>query len=357
MTNPTFAERIGHVLEAGALNVTLGLGYELGLFEALDGAGPLSLEELAAKAEVDPRYLREWLGAMVAGEILEVAGEESEERYLLPPERGEVLCRRGGSANLGVYTQELGLLVEAALGGVRSGFRSGRGLGYERYPAFHAFMGELADRKHEQTLLQEFLPGVEEGALLARLEAGAQVCDLGCGTGRALLLLAEAFPESRFVGIDFDRGALFAGEAAADERSLSNLEFVHRDAATLASDPGPLAARFDWVTAFDAIHDQADPLAALRGVRALLAPEGRFSLVDIDAESELRANRERPMASFLYAVSLLHCLPIGLGPDGRGAGLGMLWGRGRARELLQEAGLELISEAPCDAFNVHYLCR
>jgi SAM-dependent methyltransferase len=358
MTDPTFAERIGHILEAGALNVTLGLGYELGLFEALDGAGPLTLAELAAKAEVDPRYLREWLGAMVSGRILEVTSEDdTEERYSLPPERGEVLCRRGGSANLGVYTQELGLLVEAALGGVRTGFRSGRGLGYERYPAFHAFMGELADRKHEQTLLQEFLPGVAEGAIQARLEAGAQVCDLGCGAGRALLLLAAAFPQSRFVGIDFDRGALAAGEAVAEQRGLSNLEFVHRDAATLASDPGPLAGRFDWITAFDAIHDQADPLASLRGVRALLAPEGCFSLIDIDAESELRANRERAMAPFLYAVSLLHCLPIGLGPEGKGAGLGMLWGRGRARELLQEAGLELVSEAPCDAFNVHYLCR
>ena len=358
MSDPSFADRIGQILEAGALNVTLGLGYELGLFEALDGAGPLTLEELAAKAEVDPRYLREWLGAMVSGGVLEVTSEDdSAERYLLPPERGQVLCRRGGTANLGVYTQELGLLVEAALGGVRSGFRSGRGLGYERYPAFHAFMSELADRKHEQTLIQEFLPSVAGGVVLARLQEGAQVCDLGCGAGRALLLLAAAFPQSQFVGIDFDRGALAAGEAAAEFRGLGNVEFVVRDAATLAGDPGALAGRFDWVTAFDAIHDQADPAAALRGVAALLAPEGRFSLVDVDAETGLEANRERPLAPFLYTVSLLHCLPIGLGPEGKGAGLGMLWGRGKARQLLGEAGLELLEESPCDAFNVHYLAR
>jgi len=358
MTEANFADRIGQILEAGALNVTLGLGYELGLFEALDGAGPLTLDELATKAEVDPRYLREWLGAMVSGDVLEVTSEDDlPERYHLTPERGQVLCRRGGTANLGVYTQELGLLVEAALGGVRTGFRSGRGLGYERYPAFHAFMGELADRKHEQTLIQEFLPSVAGGAVLERLQEGARVCDLGCGKGRALLLLAAAFPKSQFLGIDFDRGALAAGEAAAEFRGLRNLEFEVRDAATLAGDPGSLAGRFDWVTAFDAIHDQADPAAALRGVHALLAPEGRFSLIDIDAESELAANRQRPFAPFLYTVSLLHCLPIGLGPEGKGAGLGMLWGRGKARELLAQAKLELLEESACDAFNVHYLCR
>lgn len=358
MTDPDFATRIGQVLEAGALNVALGLGYELGLFEALDGSDPLGLAELATKAQVDPRYLREWLGAMVAGDVVEVtAGDVSgEERYSLPPERGAVLCRRGGSANLGVYTQELGLLTEAALDGVRTGFRSGRGLGYERYPAFHTFMGELADRKHEQTLVQEFLPGIAEGAILKSLQSGTEVCDLGCGNGRALLLLAEAFPQSQFTGIDFDRGALAAGEAAADFKGLKNLRFVACDAATLAERPGDLAGRFSWITAFDAIHDQADPSAALRGVRALLAPEGRFSLVDIDAESELIANKYRPFATFLYTVSLLHCLPIGLGPEGTGAGLGMLWGRQRARSLLSEAGLKVLEEKPCDAFNVHYLC-
>ncbi|MBL4849001.1 MAG: methyltransferase domain-containing protein [Planctomycetes bacterium] len=357
MSETDFATRVGQILEAGALNVALGLGYQLGLFEALDGAGALSSDELAAKADLNPRYVHEWLGAVLAGGVVELAPDDPT-RFVLPDAHALVLCRRGGAQNLGVYTQELGLLVEGALSGVRAGFRTGQGLGYESYPAFHAFMGELADRKHEQALVGEFLPSVAEGAIEARLRAGGAACDLGCGSGRALLLLAAAFPASEFVGVDLDEGALEAGRDAARAAGLTNVEFLTRDAARLAEAPGELAARFDWVSAFDAIHDQLDPAAALRGARALLKDGGVFSLVDIAAESELAENAERPLGAFLYTVSLLHCLPIGLGPEGKGAGLGMLWGRQRALDLLAEAGFEVeVAEIPNDPFNVHYCCR
>lgn len=349
-----FAARVGQILEHGALNVALGLGYELGLFEALDGAGPLSCDELAARAGLDARYVLEWLGAMVAGEVVDVV----EGLFLLPPARGDVLCRRGGASNLGVYTQELGLLVSSALGGVRAGFRSGRGLAYADYPEFHAFMGELAERKHRSGLVESFLPAIAGGAVLEGLQAGARVCDLGCGSGGALLVLAAAFPRSEFVGVDLDAGALEQARAEQARAGLENLRFEQRDLGRLAEEPGELAGRFEWVSAFDAIHDQEQPLAALRGARALLAPAGIFSLVDIDAASDPARNKARPMGAFLYTVSLLHCLPVGLGPEGDGAGLGMLWGRERALDLLAEAGFEAeVEELPGDPFNVHYCCQ
>jgi 2-polyprenyl-3-methyl-5-hydroxy-6-metoxy-1,4-benzoquinol methylase len=355
----SFSERVIGILNGGALNVALGLGYRLGLFEALDAfQAPASLSQIAEATSLDPRYVREWLGVVACGDIVEVHGAGEDERFSLPPAHGDVLCRRAGTANLGVYTQELPLLTESALSRVRDGFRSGEGLDYACYEEFFAFMGELADAKHERTLVDGFLPSVAEGAIVAQLEAGARACDVGCGSGAASILMARAFPRSEFVGVDFDRGAIETARRGAEAARLQNLRFLERDAAALHDDQ-ELQGGFDYVTSFDAIHDQTQPLAALRGIRALLAPGGVFSMVDIAAESSIGANREHAMGSFLYAVSLLHCMPVGLGAEGSGAGLGMLWGRERALALLAEAGFAEVEvhEIPNDPFNLHYLCR
>ncbi|CAB5159851.1 Methyltransferase type 11 [Olavius algarvensis associated proteobacterium Delta 3] len=128
------------------------------------------------------------------------------------------------------------------------------------------------------------------------------------------------------------------------------------DAAALAGN-AHLSGTIDYVTAFDAIHDQTRPLDALKGVLSLLKPDGLFSMVDIAAGSYLSDNKDHPMGTFLYTVSLMHCLPVGL-VDG-GMGLGMMWGRQRAVEMLHEAGFTRvdISEIPDDPFNLHFMCR
>ena len=353
-----FAAQMTNVLNYGALNLAMGIGYRLGLFDCLDAMEtPATTEAIAAQAGLAGRYVEEWLGAMVSAGVVETArGTDGEVLYALPPEHGDLLARRAGSDNLGVYTQEIPLLIQCALEEVVRGFRTGEGVPYTNYPRFQAFMGELADAKHQKVLVDVFLPSVDQGRIVRRMTSGIRVCDLGCAEGLALILMAEAFPRSDFTGIDISAEALDRARAEAARRGLANIRFLHRDAA----DPAAAADRgesFDYITAFDAIHDQTRPLDALRGVYTLLKPGGAFSMVDIAAGSGIEANRDHPMGPFLYTVSLMHCLPVGL-VDG-GTGLGMMWGRAKALALLGEAGFDNVEVAaiPGDAFNLHYFCR
>lgn len=352
-----FARAMEGLLNQSALNLAMGIGYHSGLFEAMDATGGTNTASaIAERAGLNARYVREWLAVMVCGGVVELREAHGEEGFHLPPEHADVLTRRAGSANLGVYTQEIPLLTQCALDAVLEGLRTGQGVPYERYPGFQAFMGQLAEAKHRSHLVQVFLPSVAQGAVLAQLRAGIRVCDLGCAQGVAVLLMAEAFPASTFVGIDISRQALAVAEAEAGRLRLGNAAFLNQDAAAIDSGH-PLAGSMDYVTAFDAIHDQTRPLEALRGVHALLAQDGAFSMVDIAAESRLADNLGHPLGAFLYTVSLMHCLPVGL-MDG-GAGLGMMWGREKAVAMLGQAGFDRVEVTPMDKdpFNFHYFCR
>ncbi|GAB7022314.1 class I SAM-dependent methyltransferase [Salidesulfovibrio brasiliensis] len=352
-----FAERMVDILNASSLNLALALGYRTRLFEAMDGVDePQSASELANAAGMSERYVREWLGVMVAGRVIELHNEDDEERFLLPPEHADILTRRAGSSNLGVYTQEIPLLTQCAMDGVLKGFVTGEGLSYDTYPRFQQFMGELADAKHMKTLVEDFLPSVDGGRMVERLRSGIRVLDMGCAEGLALRLMAAAFPESEFVGLDCSEEAIHTARLEAGIEGLDNTSFELRDVA----DPVTAAdyeGAFDYVTAFDAVHDQRHPAKALDAVHRMLAPGGAFSMVDIAAESDIGGNAGHPMGPFLYTVSLMHCMPVGL-HDG-GAGLGMMWGRQRAERMLAEAGFSdvNVTEIPNDPFNLHFFCR
>ena len=355
-TPKPFADKLTDILNYSALNLAMAVGYQTGLFDVMDTFdSPRTLEAIADKADLNPRYVKEWLGVMVTGQIVELSMEADEKnRYYLPKQHGDFLAKRAGNSNLGVYTQEIPLLTASAMEAVVEGFATGEGVTYDRYPKFQAFMSQLADAKHRQVLVDKFLPAVDEGRLIEELQSGIRVCDLGCAAGVALILMASAFPRSSFVGIDISREAIETGRSEAARQQLSNLEFVISDAATLKGNPEVQGA-FDYVTAFDAIHDQTRPLEALQAVHHILAPGGMFSMVDIAARSNLADNLDHPMGPFLYTVSLMHCLPVGL-VDG-GSGLGMMWGREKAVEMLKAAGFEYVQvhKIPEDPFNLHFL--
>jgi ubiquinone/menaquinone biosynthesis C-methylase UbiE len=346
------------ILNYGALNLAMGVGYRTGLFDVMDAMDhPCPAAQIARETGLNPRYVEEWLGVMVCGKIVDSSrSADGELLFFLPRAHGDVLARRAGSDNLGVYTQEIPLLTVCAMEHVVNGFESGDGIAYEHYPRFHDFMSQLGDAKHRQVLVDTFLPSVDGGNVVRDLQRGIAVCDLGCAQGVATILMARAFPASRFTGIDISAEALDAARRAAREQGVSNIRFVQKDAAELRR-PSELSGRFDYITAFDAIHDQTRPMEALEGVYEILRGGGAFSMIDIAAETGVDGNKDHPMGAFLYTVSLMHCMPVGM-VDG-GAGLGMMWGRQLAETMLKRAGFDpvTVNEIPNDPFNLHFFAR
>jgi ubiquinone/menaquinone biosynthesis C-methylase UbiE len=353
-----FSRKMTDILNFGALNLAMSIGYQTGLFDVMDELDtPRTTSVIADRAGLDERYVKEWLCVMVSGGIVALShGPEGDDLFFLPKAHGDVVTRRAGHSNLGVYTQEIPLLTTCALGPVLRGFQTGEGVSYDHYPRFQDFMAQLANAKHRDVLVDLFLPSVQDGFLIRRLKSGIRVCDLGCAEGIAVMLMAEAFPNSEFVGIDLSDEAIEKAKTESRRRSLSNLTFVRQDAASMKNDPD-LVGSFDYVTAFDAVHDQTRPLDALISVHGILKSGGLFSMVDIAASSHLVDNKDHPMGSFLYTVSLMHCMPVGL-VDG-GTGLGMMWGRQKAVEMLKQAGFSDVQvlEIPEDPFNLHFLAQ
>jgi len=353
-----FSEKMTDILNYGALNLAMAIGYKTGLFEVMDRfETPQAASAIAREAALYERYVKEWLGVVVSGGIVELSqGSSGDDLFFLPKEHADLITKRAGSSNLGVYTQEIPLLTTCAMEPVLKGFNTGEGVSYDHYPKFQEFMAQLANAKHREVLVEKFLPSVLEGRLVEKLKAGIRVCDLGCAEGIALLLMAEAFPHSTFMGIDISEECIENARTEASRKKMRNASFLALDAGELKDHPDLLES-FDYVTAFDAIHDQTQPLEALISVHALLRPGGLFSMVDIAASSRLSENKDHPMGPFLYTVSLMHCMPVGL--VDKGAGLGMMWGREKAVEMLGEAGFKRVHvlDIPDDPFNLHFLCE
>jgi SAM-dependent methyltransferase len=343
-----FAGRILDVLNSGSLAIMISVGHRTGLFDALAAGEDVTSEELARGAALDERYVREWLAAMTTGRIVEY--EPSSGRYRLPAEHAAWLTRAASPDNMAVTAQFIPILASVEDDIVRR-FREGGGVPYERFGRFHEVMAEDSAQTVLSALFADILPlvpGAEE-----RLERGSSLLDLGCGRGRALIMLAERFPQSRFVGYDLSPDAIaFAGDEAA-QRDLDNVEFQVRDLSTFDVDADP--ERFDFVTTFDAVHDQARPLALLRGIRRTLTADGVYLMQDIAGSSHLHENLDHLAGPFMYTVSTMHCMTVSLAQGGEG--LGTMWGEQKARELLVEAGFGSVEvhQLEHDPFNAYYV--
>jgi SAM-dependent methyltransferase len=232
---------------------------------------------------------------------------------------------------------------------VASAFRDGGGVPYEAFrPEFTVTMDALSRGLMDSHLVADILPS---SGVVDRLRSGARAADVGCGTGHALNLMAQHFPESTFTGYDFSAEAIDAGRKEAAEMGLSNVTFEVRDVGTLPADA------FDVVFAFDSIHDQRDPAGVLQAIHTALVPGGAFVMMDIKANSALEDNLENPFAPLLYGVSTLHCMTVSLALDG--AGLGTVWGEQTARRMLADAGFEVLGvhDVPDDPLDSVYVAR
>jgi 2-polyprenyl-3-methyl-5-hydroxy-6-metoxy-1,4-benzoquinol methylase len=342
-----FGQRMVDILNAGAMSLMLSLGHRTGLFDVLGTSEPLTSHELAQKAELSERYVREWLGAVTTGGI--VAYDEQTHRFHLPAEHAAFLTRAAAPNNMAGSMQWFAVLAGVE-DEVFEAFRHGRGVPYSSYRRFNEVMAEESAQTTLGGLDKFILPLVPE--LEAKLEAGIDVIDVGCGCGRALLHMAERFPRSRFTGIDLLEDAIEDARAEAEIRGLGNIRFKQQDAATWAEING-----YDLIMTFDAIHDQSDPARVLKNIHDALRPGGTYLMQDIKAASSVSRNMHYPLAPFIYTISCMHCMSVALA--GGGAGLGAAWGKELATTMLQEAGFPdvRVEELEYDAMNYYYIVQ
>jgi SAM-dependent methyltransferase len=340
-----FARKLFGLYTSGLLTLMVELGYRCGLFEAA-ARSPATSQELAARAGLDERYVREWLGAMATGGVFEY--DPASLRFTLPPEHAQ--CLTGPSSrNLAPGSQTLGMLA-ARLPRVAECFRRGGGVPYAEFrPDFTEAQDASWRRIYDGLLIKGFLPAARE--LPERLRAGLRVTDIGCGTGHAINLMAREYPRSTFVGYDLSEEALARARAEAREMGLTNASFERLDVTTLPPEP-----KFDLITSFDSIHDQRDPAIVLRRVAAALAPDGIYLMLEPRASSNLEDNLGNPFAPYIYGMSVLHCMTVSLAEGG--TGLGTAWGEQLARRMLAEAGFARVEavEAPGPQ-NTIFVCR
>lgn len=318
-----FAGRLIELYSGGLLTYLVDIGHRTGLFDAAAAGG--TSEEIAARAGLHERYVREWLGAMATGGIVEY--DPATATYRLPEAHAACLTGPGGM-NLAPISQ-LNTHLAKHVGEVATAFREGGGVPYAAFrPEFTDVMDALGRGAYDQFLVDAILPLAP--GLTERLTAGARAADVACGTGHALVVLARAFPASTFTGYDVDEGAIARARAEAAEAGLTNVAFEVADVATLH-----VPESLDVVFVFDALHDQVDPTGVLDRIHEALAPGGVFVMKEPRVSSNLEDNIGNPMAPLVYSTSTLHCLTVSLAHDG--AGLGTAFGEQVARRLLGDA--------------------
>lgn len=354
MTTQTFNETkaeafAGHVLglmNGGFTTMALSIGNRTGLFEAMADLPPSTSADIAAKAGLNERYVREWLGTMVTGKIVDY--DPGQKTYSLPPEHAAFLTKAAGPDNLTVLAKALPILADVE-DEVTECFIKGGGVPYSLFgrQCLHC-ISEMSGPFVDKYLLEQQLPLVPN--LVERLKDGIDVADIGCGHGHALNVMAKAFPKSRFTGYDFLEDSIANARKEAKEFGCSNVRFEVQDVAALDKPNS-----YDLITAFDSIHDQAQPRRVLKNIHHALRPGGIFFMVDIDASSNLEENLDHPLGPAFYTISFSHCMTVSLA-DG-GEGLGTMWGRQKALELLNEAGFTQseIQSPDWDLMNCYYI--
>jgi 2-polyprenyl-3-methyl-5-hydroxy-6-metoxy-1,4-benzoquinol methylase len=326
------------------LTLMTSVGHQTGLFDAMANLPASTSHQIADSAGLNERYVREWLGSMVTGAIVEYDREKK--TYRLPPEHGAFLTRAAGPDNMAILSQFVPLmgLIEGKL---IDAFRNGGGVPYSEYRDFHRMMAETSAAVHDHKLIDTILPLVP--GLTDGLQSGIDVADIGCGSGHAINLMARTYPKSRFTGYDFSEEGIGRARNEAAQMNLPNVRFEQLDVAELRE-----TEAYDLITVFDAIHDQAKPAVVLRNISNAVRKDGIFFMIDVAASSELGNNLEHPLGTFLYSISTAHCMNVSLALDGDG--LGAVWGEEMARRMLSYAGFKKVSvqQIENDIFNNYY---
>ena len=322
------------------------MGDRLGLYRALAGAGPLSPAELAERTGTAERYVREWLNAQAAGGYVEYDPDSG--RYILPPEQAVALTDPDSPAFLpGFFQIALGTLADSPK--IIDAARSGTGFGWhEHVHDVHEGCERFFRPGYNANLIAGWLPALD--GVVAKLGRGALVADVGCGHGASTILMAQAFPNSTFVGSDYHEGSIETARRHAEEAGVADR--VRFETAPAAAYGG---TGYDLVTMFDCLHDMGDPAGAARHVHGTLDPDGTWMIVEPFSGDRVEENLN-PVGRAFYSFSTLLCTPASLSQE-VGLALGAQAGEARIRDVVQAAGFTRFRRAAETPFNLVYEAR
>lgn len=340
----SFMNKVMSDLSGAVASIMCTIGDRLGFFKALAAGGPATSHELAARAGVEERYAREWLCAVSSAGYLDYDPESR--RFTLPAEHQMALAWEGNPMFMGGVYQHLPGLFRP-IDEVVQAFLKGGGVSQSSFPEdFREGMERISAGWFENFLVPEWIEGLPE--VKAKLESGAKGADIGCATGRALIKLATSFPNSTFVGYDLFEPALVRARKNAEQAGVADrVKFETRNVVEGLTD------KFDLITTFDVIHDIANPIKVLKGVREALVPGGTFLMLEINCSDKLEENLG-PIATMLYGTSVLYCTPTSIANGGEGLGtMGMP--ESKVREFCEAAGFSQVRRVPIgNPFNALY---
>lgn len=328
-------------MAAAISGLLVHVGDQLGLYQAMAGAGPVTPEALAGKTGTAARYIREWLSNQAAGGY--VLYRRDDDTFELPAEHAAVLADDQSPAFLGGAFEGIascysdhGRFIEV--------FRTGEGVGWEQHDErLFSGIGRMFGPSYAAHLTTEWIPALD--GVESKLRAGASVADVGCGLGTSTLIMANAYPHSTFAGYDYHQPSIDAARKAAAEAGLGRRVRFETASATDFGDLG-----FDLICLFDCLHDMGDPVAAARHIRRALAHDGTLLLVEPYAGDSLEENLT-PVGRAFYGFSTVVCTPASLAQPG-GVGLGAQAGETRLTEVLTQAGFSEVRRATDTPFNL-----
>lgn len=323
---------------AAANGVLLLIGEKLGLFRALRKHGALTSAALAQKTSTNERYVREWLSAQAASGFVQYDPARAE--FSLTPEQSAIMADEESPVFMGGGFQSLAA-VFANEERLTRAFQTGEGIGWgEHCTCLFCGTERFFRPGYRFNLIQSWLPALED--VVAKLKRGARVADIGCGHGASTIIMAEAFPDSEFVGIDFHERSIAEAREKAGPRA--NLRFEIGRAQDYAG------ASYDLVTMFDALHDMGDPVGAIAHIKKTLAPDGTLMIVEPMAADRLEDNLN-PVSRSFYAFSTQLCVPAAMNQDGRAA-LGAQAGEKRLADAIRKGGLSRVRRVAATPFNM-----
>ena len=317
------------------------IGVRLGLYKAMDGAGPMTSAEFATKSNISERYAREWLAQNAASGYLTY--DPGSRRFELPAEQAMVFAKEespffiGGGFDAVAAVYQTQPLIEEA-------FKSGRGVDWgDHAGCLFCAVGAMLRPRYSANIVQKWLPALD--GVVAKLQVGAEVADVGCGTGQSTMIMARAFPNSTFVGYDFHEPSI--AHAASDARQRGCADNVRFEVAKAKDFP---AKDLDLVTCFDVLHDLGDPVGAATHIHGSLKPDGTWMLMEPLAGDATEDNLG-PVGRVAYGFSTMACVPVSLSQE-VGMALGAQAGQAKLTEVIKAGGFSQVRRAAETPLNM-----